>query len=115
MTHYIAEAKRLGLDTSYVPAVKQPTGRIVDGEGLCVTGCPVCRKFRNKVRAALEAEQQTKAEAFETLTQQFRFSSEDMARAYANGRSEGLRLAGSLVVDLFDALSEQLYREAKRA
>lgn len=104
MTHYIAEAKRLGLDTSYVPSVK-PTGRIVDGEGLCVTGCPVCRKFRNKVRAALEAEQ----------TQQFRFGSEDMARAYANGRSEGLRLAGSLVVDLFDALSEQLYREAKRA
>lgn len=112
MTHYIAEAKRLGLDThipGFVSGVKlrpgDSTGSIVDGEGLCVTGCPVCRKFRNKVRAALEAEQ----------TQQFRFSSEDMARAYAKGRSEGLRLAGSLVVDLFDALSEQLYREAKRA
>lgn len=54
MTAFIAEGKRLGIDAPYLSgSITRPK----DAEGLCITDCGPCRKFRNEVREALAAEQ----------------------------------------------------------
>lgn len=57
MAGFIAEARRLGL-SEFIPYVSATTslGNGADAEGLCITGCESCRRFRNRVRAAQAAE-----------------------------------------------------------
>jgi hypothetical protein len=63
MTAFIAEAKRLGI--TRIPNVSdlywRAEARGLDAEGLCITGCPQCRDFRNEVRAALAKEEEEAA------------------------------------------------------
>ena len=83
MTAFIAEARRLGIDTSLTFPMPEESRRpgVHDAEGLCITGCPSCRAFRNEVRAALEAERA------ELVPQ---FTVEDMDGAFNAGFIAGM-------------------------
>lgn len=60
MTAFIAEGERLGL--ADIPDVSYRIGyENTDSEGLCITGCPPCREYRNSVREALTAERAAEA------------------------------------------------------
>ena len=61
--NWFDEAERLGvaipenINRGFLASRKNLPGIVaVDASGLCVTGCPPCRNFRNLVRAAQENE-----------------------------------------------------------
>jgi hypothetical protein len=92
MTHYIAEARRLGVAVPYMLAYGGLRSRAKDDEGLCISGCPDCRKFRNAVRGAMQSEEDDRRDARRRAqaTMSLLVSSSDKyAEGYAAGYEDG--------------------------
>jgi hypothetical protein len=63
MTHYIEEARRLGVAVPVGLEYGGLRNRAKDDEGLCISGCHNCRKFRNAVRGAMQSEEDDRRDA----------------------------------------------------
>lgn len=96
--NYIIEARRLGVPIPMNPDFVMgdffdnatPTPR---EDGLCVSGCDICRGFRNDVRAA---QAKHRAAVISELRNAAKYSEEDMDGAFRAGFKEGVYAAEGL-------------------